>query len=144
MVGFTAKKIWGTTLGLRSNNPGNIRAISGVKWQGQTGANEKGFVIFDTAENGIRALSKVLKNYYTKHGLTDVKGIINRWAPPVENDTNSYVNSVAAKLKVSPTSKLILNVATFKSLASAIILHENGVNPYPDTLIKSSVEKGLA
>ncbi|MBF4328050.1 structural protein P5, partial [Vibrio anguillarum] len=77
------------TRGIRNNNPANIED-NGTPWRGRMG-NDGRFIIFDSPVNGIRALARILNTYKVKHGLNTIEGIINRFAPPVENDTNSYI-----------------------------------------------------
>ena len=86
--------------GLRNNNPLNIRH-SKDKWQGiATTQTDKEFVQFQTMAYGYRAAWKTLQTYYKrlrerkKHYT--VENIIRRWAPPQENDTNSYIRTVLA------------------------------------------------
>ena len=74
---------------IAKNNIFNIRA-NGAKWVGQTGAN-KGFAEFDTQEHAIRAWLVLMRTYRKRYGLTTIRGIINRFAPPSENDTEKYV-----------------------------------------------------
>lgn len=113
-------------LGIRSNNPGNIRHSSKFTWLGESGVNAKGFCVFDTLENGIRALAKNLLAYFHQHGLDTVAGVIERWAPPGENDTVAYITSVAGSLGVAPDRVLDLeDVSTLASLVAAICRHEN-------------------
>ena len=131
------------TRGERNNNPGNIR--DGQRWQGESGMDsDKAFEEFASPEDGIRALGKVLLTYQRKHGLRSVKQIVNRWAPPNENDTGAYVYSVAAALVVHPTEPLDLedrNVLC--KLVRAIIKHENGRVLYADAVIAEGVERAL-
>jgi hypothetical protein len=116
-------------LGIRSNNPGNIRHSNEFTWNGQTGVNGKGFCIFDTCENGIRALAKNLLTYFDKHGLDTVTGIVTRWAPPNENDTAAYIKSVAGTLGVAADRVLDLHdVSTLGSLCAAMARQENGAD----------------
>lgn len=124
--------------GIRNNNPGNIRR-SGEAWQGlaktQTDAS---FFQFTEARYGVRALAKILQTYSNKYGLKNVRDIINRWAPPSENNTASYVKTVAAKLGVSADEPIDV-YARLPALATAIIQHENGYNPYTSAEIQSWV-----
>jgi len=111
---------------VRNNNPGNLRD-NGDQWQGRTGADERGFVQFDSPENGRRALERNLQTYGAKHGLDTVEGIINRWAPPNENDTKSYAQFVAQRLGVEPGARLDMqNPQTLGALADAITVFEGG------------------
>lgn len=114
--------------GIRNNNPGNIRD-SDDDWQGKVGVDDDGFVIFDTPDNGSRALSKVLDTYQSKHGLNTVSGIIGRWAPPTENDTGAYVKRVSDALGVGPDDELDLSGDRKAALMREIIAHENGISP---------------
>jgi len=120
--------------GIRGNNPGNIDR-TGTKWQGMSSdqSGDPRFIVFDAPEWGIRAIVRVLRTYYDKHGLRTVKGIINRWAPPVENDTEAYFMTVAKKLGVDPGEQIdIDDIDTLRTLVKAIIRHENGRGPEPD------------
>lgn len=124
--------------GIRNNNPGNIRANKPDTWDGQTDIDDKGFAIFKSSEWGIRALAKLLLNYERLHGINTVAGIINRYAPSVENDTGSYVKSVSQKIGLDPHTTF--TVADYlPQLMNAIIKHENGVNPYSDKLIAGGI-----
>ena len=114
--------------GIRNNNPGNLRA-SADDWQGKTGVDEDGFVIFDTPENGARALSRTLDSYSTKHGLKTVAGILGRYAPTSENDTAAYIDRVSKGLGVKADQELDLNNPDTKTaLMREIIAHENGID----------------
>ena len=127
-----------TVRGIRNNNAGNIRASRADTWDGQTGIDDAGFAIFKSPEWGIRALGKLLLNYEKLHGLNTVAGIIGRYAPTNENDTDSYINSVAKKIGLDSHTSFI--VADYlPELMNAIIRHENGINPYSDELIKNGL-----
>lgn len=86
-------------LGLRNNNPLNIRFSSRSNWIGQTGDN-KGFCVFDSLEHGFRAAFKLLTNYI-KSGYDTVPKIISRWAPQSENNTTAYIDFVLADAAVA-------------------------------------------
>ncbi len=117
--------------GIRNNNPGNIR-LSKTKWQGQrvTKLSDKSFVEFVSPTYGVRALMKILLTYYFKYGLDTVESILNRYAPPCENATDSYAYHVAKLLGVKRRQRI--EVSTHKTLvmlSKAIVLHENGKSP---------------
>lgn len=132
----TVAVVTGITRGLRNNNPGNIRRGNG--WQGlRPVQTDTAFDQFITAEWGIRALARVLKNYYAQ-GLTTVRAIINRYAPPSENITTAYVDAVAKSLGVGPDEKINLNTHLF-ALIAAIIKHENGIQPYATMTISNGI-----
>jgi len=125
--------------GIRNNNPLNIR-VSNDQWQGAVG-DDGAFIKFNLASMGIRAAARILKNYRDKYGLNTVSGIINRWAPPVENDTESYVASVAGKVGVG--AEQLLEESDYPSLIMAMIYHENGQQPYPVDVIREGFEMGF-
>ena len=133
------------TRGERKCNPGNLDRNT-TQWQGMCAdqSADQRFVVFDTPEAGIRALAKVLLSYYHKHGLNTVQGIIDRWAPPGENDTGSYVNHVAGSLGVGKDAALNLDdQECLEALCKAIILHENGRVIYSDAIIAQAVESAI-
>lgn len=128
--------------GIRGNNPGNIE-VTGERWQGQTGSDGR-FATFDTPQAGIRALARNLLTYQERHGLNTVQAIVNRWAPPRENDTGAYVQAVARALGVEPDATLSLrDPQTLQRLAEAIIHHENGRQPYPEAVVRAGVDAAL-
>lgn len=87
-------------LGLRQNNPGNLRP-SNPPWQGETGA-ANGFAVFDTMANGLRAMGKQIIAYHDAHGIDTVAGTIARWAPSNENNTAAYTSFVCSVLSCNP------------------------------------------
>lgn len=114
-----------------NNNPGNIRDGTWAQSQlGYVGSN-KGFAVFDSASSGFAALNNLLQNYWNK-GLTSVDSIISKWAPPSENNTSNYVNTVSNWLHVDPNATL--SFGNLPSLAQSIAKYEgfSGVgNPAP-------------
>lgn len=133
------------TRGERNNNPGNIDRNT-TQWQGMSAdqCGDKRFVVFDSPVYGIRALAKTLLTYQRKHGLRTVTAIVDRWAPPVENDTGAYVRQVARALKVAATQAINLSQReTLTALVAAIIAHENGRCIYDDALIEKAVDLAL-
>lgn len=131
--------------GVRNNNPGNIDRTATV-WQGEdrsdeARAQESRFCVFTSAQYGFRALAKVLQTYRKRHGLTTVRGIIDRWAPPVENDTDAYVRQVARAVGVLPDDVVDVRVMAFAfPIAKAIAKHENGGDFWTDSVIRKGLE----
>lgn len=138
--------------GIRNNNPGNIRW--GDDWKGlvpQSQRTDKSFCQFLDIKWGIRALVKVLLNYRKRPGMPGVgntgidtvKEIISRWAPPNENDTKAYIESVAKACGVKPDAAIDLtDKELMLKMVKAIISHENGVQPYTDAVLLTGI--GLA
>lgn len=114
--------------GIRNNNPGNLER-TGTKWKGMAAQqSDPRFIVFEAPSWGVRALGRVLKTYESR-GLDTVRAIVNRWAPPIENNTSAYVTAVARALGVSPDQRISVD-ARLAELAAAIIKHENGQQPY--------------
>lgn len=132
------------TRGERNNNPGNIDRTA-TKWQGQSADQpDSRFVKFDAPEWGIRAIARTLFTYRDKHGLKTIRKIINRWAPPVENDTGAYVSAVANQVGVDPDVEIDLdNPVLLVRLVRAIIRHENGRCVYADPIVEEGVRRAL-
>ena len=135
------------TRGVRNNNPGNIDYKPANQWVGQLKPDptiEKRFCRFDTPENGIRALGKLLQTYQNKYGLKTVKTIIERWAPDVENNTAAYVRAVELNTGTRPGATIDLrNPVVMKGFVKAIIHHENAGFAYPDAVLAEGVRRAL-
>lgn len=129
--------------GVRNNNPGNLEASSSNPWVGQTGSDGR-FAKFETPEHGIRALGRNLISYQ-RQGIDTVSEIINRWAPPSDNnDTAAYIKSVCAQLGVKADQPLdASNPDTLQALCAAIIKHENGSQPYSNEQLSTGVSAAL-
>ena len=128
--------------GIRNNNPGNIE--KGAPWDGLA-ADQSGddrFAVFSSPVWGVRALARVLGTYRERYGLTTVRGIVSRWAPANENNTEAYIQAVANEIGVP--DRVALVTEDYPALIKAIIRHENGVQPYPDSIIREGIERARA
>lgn len=123
--------------GVRNNNPLNIRKNAGFSWVGEVGQDEAGFVVFDSVENGIRAAAKLIKNYDRLYSINTISEIINRWAPPSENDTQSYIAHVSRALNMP--ADIPISAAQYPALLTVMITHENGEQPYTQETIKKGI-----
>jgi len=134
-----------TARGLRNFNPGNIRGYPhAAPWVGQTGLDAWGMCIFDTMANGVRALARLLITYQRSHGLSTVRGIVSRWAPPNENDTDAYIADVCQRTGFGADLWLDVHSAdTLRKLVVAIAHHENGTVP-ADVDIDAGIARALA
>lgn len=123
--------------GVRNFNPGNIRRNSTI-WMGMAATQtDPSFVQFVAPEYGIRAIAKIMKSYRAL-GLNTIREVIRRWAPPSENNTDSYVASVCAECSVGPDDAVDLDTV-MPLLVKAIIYHENGCCPYTEEQIHSGI-----
>jgi hypothetical protein len=99
-------------------NVGNIRPVG----------SSTGFQQYATAEEGIKAIDENLKAYGSKHKIDTLRGVISRWAPPSENDTESYIKFVSQKTGLKPDEKIDLTNPTIRHIISGpIVLQEQGL-----------------
>lgn len=126
--------------GIRNNNPGNIRRSSD-RWRGLAPIQtDTAFFNFNDPVFGIRAMVIILLKYQSHYGLRTVRSIINRWAPPVENNTSAYARAVAAEMGVEMDDEIsISRPSTMYALLCAIIRHENGRQPYGRDIIMQAI-----
>lgn len=150
--------------GIRNYNPGNIRHAQGIRWQGTApNQTDSQYIQFIDPRWGVRAIARVLITYQDKRRAADgspidtVREIIERWAPPTENNTDAYVISVARALGLDPdvASVDVYDFEIMHALVTVIIRHENGAGPLPggrwygDTIIAdglalAGIERGIA
>ena len=111
---------------LSANNPGNIR-VAKAKWQGQTG-EEKGFVTFSSMAYGYRAMIILLQNYGKLYGCTTIAQIVDKWAPPQENNTIGYIRAVENMTGFGANERIDLNdKQVICKLTAAMSRQENGI-----------------
>ena len=126
--------------GITNNNPMNLR--HGQPWQGLAAQqNDPEFCQFTNVEFGIRAGAVTLLNYQKLDGCNTIEQIINRYAPPSDdNPTIQYALNVAKACGVGITD--IVSVQTLLPLLiPAIIMQEVGT-AYPADIIALGI--GLA
>lgn len=133
--------------GIRNNNPGNI------DFRGQSGATLERpggrFARFETAYDGLKALSRQLMRYFegktTGKPLQTLNDIISTWAPGNENNTGAYIAQLSKMMGVAPDAILNLkDPQVMYSLMNGIIHHENGRNPYPSELVRMAAGGGAS
>jgi hypothetical protein len=115
------------TLGMRNNNPLNIRYNSGNHWQGLTGEN-KGFCTFKSRVYGYRAAFVNLQTYHVA-GKDTIREIINKWAPATENNTAAYISTVCKASGFSADVKNNFNFTNYKKIVSAMSVVESAYKP---------------
>ena len=98
-------------------NVGNLRPV------GQS----TGFQQPASYEEGIKAMDDNLKVYGTKHKINTLRGVISRYAPSSENDTEGYINFVAQRTGLKPDQEIDLtNPAVRHVISGPMILMEKG------------------
>lgn len=125
--------------GIRNHNPGNIRR-TGIRWKGEVPDAEKTdreYEQFTSPVWGIRAIARELLTGAAR-GEDTIREIVAQWAPPNENPTEAYIDSVAKQTGLAPEARIDVRQQLF-SLVSAIIRQENGMNPYPVDVIAEGI-----
>ena len=114
--------------GLRNNNPGNIRR-GGACFKGEKAeSSDAAFRQFESIEWGYRAMFVLLNTYAKKYGCRTLRMMINRYAPPVENHTESYIRRVADATHLLPDELIsTTNGPTMTAVVAAMSEVENGV-----------------
>jgi hypothetical protein len=84
----------------RLNNPGNLR------YAGQKGATEGdyGFAKFKTLEDGWKALLRQVR--IDQNRDFTIEQFVNKYAPPAENDTNKYIETLTSNLKINKLTNI--------------------------------------
>ena len=122
-LAVTGVGVYVATRGFRNNNPGNLRNF-GIPYVGFIGEDADGYSIFDTLENGIRAMGKDLLAKIGR-GLNTVEKIITVYAPAADNNpTEGYIAKVSEWTGFKPNQVLTPN--EMPALAAAMIRFENG------------------
>lgn len=125
--------------GIRNNNPLNLSYRND---QGALGSDGR-FGYYRTMEEGVAAGQRQLMTYNDKYGLNTIRGIITRWAPPGENDTEGYIKMVSERMGVSPDAPLnIRDQTTAEKLIGAMVKKETGTEVDP-AAIHQGVSMGL-
>lgn len=112
-------------LGLRLNNPFNIRYTALNHWRGQIGSL-LGFCRFVNIRYGVRAFA-VLFCRYLAMGYNTPSKFIKRFAPSLENDTSRYIQFVCDRCNLDSDS--LLDFTNFIDFARAVSNMEVGIIP---------------
>jgi hypothetical protein len=115
-------------LGIRNNNPGNLRKAYGMNYP--TRLNE-GFAVFNSMTDGLEALACLVSDYYSEHGLRTLPAFIARYAPASENDVALYIKNMALQLHLNPLKLEAIDLRLDRSWCAmdfirAVIVIENG------------------
>ena len=90
----------GLPLGLRQNNPGNIRP--GAGFFGETGS-AGGYAQFADEDAGLRALARLLRTYGNEYDINTVRELVGRYASESDNPDSfddNYINYLSEQLGV--------------------------------------------
>ena len=137
-------------LGIRNNNPGNLRPYEGELYAGSENIKDN-FIVFDSPDSGLRGLARDIKSKVNR-GLNSVESITKVYAPDTENDPINYTNMVVDNLnslgykvdKDSDISKLIKDDNFLKDYMKSKMKVELGAdyeNYYSDETILNSIKE---
>ncbi len=121
-----------TPRGIRNHNPLNIRR-SKDQWKGMAEVQtDRAFCQFKSLEYGWRAAFYLLtRTYYHKYRLYTIRGIVSRWAPSSENDTEAYIANVARLTGIGPDEPLGIpseQPSRWMMVGMAMAIQENGTD----------------
>jgi len=111
-----------------NNNPGNIRT-SPTNWNGEVTEPGEEFERFSHMHMGVRASARILITYGKKYGIDTIYDIIDRYAPPEDNNPNNanYVKHVSNGSGFGANEKIDLtDPRVLMKLMRPIFEFENG------------------
>ena len=122
--------------GIRNNNPLNVRRGKD-QWQGlKAQQTDPSFCQFETLEYGWRAAFYLLtRTYYHKYRLYTIRMIINKWAPPNENQTSKYIENVCRLTGIAPDEPIGIpsdQPARWMAVGRAMAIQECGMEGLDD------------
>jgi hypothetical protein len=120
--------------GVNAYNVGNVRPKGSSTGFQQPGSYDEGLKIMD--DN--------LKSY-AKQGINTLRGVISKWSPPNENDTEALIKAASSRLGIKPDDKFDLNNPVVQRLiGSSIMLQEKPRKELFGTAPLSQVNAELA
>lgn len=124
--------------GIRNNNPGNLRHVPAQLWVGELEPDPQGFCVFANPVHGLRAMYITFRTYQEHDGINTPDKMISRYAPAVENRTCDYVLDVCQRAGLTPNHPFDVR-AYAKPWLRAVTMHENGIDPYSDSLYTAAL-----
>ena len=114
----------GVPLGIRQNNPGNIRP--GAGFYGETGQGG-GYATFGSEDEGLRAIARLLGTYDDEYGINTLRGLTSRYAPRSDNKLSydNYLSYLSNTLGLDPDEEFDLK-GRRDDLIPAIVGFEQG------------------
>lgn len=131
----------GVPLGMRLNNPGNLR-----KWG--NAIVENGFAKFATPEEGLSAMAGQLLRY-SGRGIRSIKDIISTYSPATGEgnsgqSTANYISGVVRELGIAPGQNLNLQDPNqLAALMAAMIKVEQGYQPFTQEQLLASAQSRI-
>ena len=134
-----------------NNNPGNIIWKNPKTYQGGLSNLQNGTVVFDTLQNGTRAMLTTLLWYYNtllKPQNFSIKGIVSKWAPNDDktnkflrgNDEGIYTKTVSDLSGLGATQVLEWNKENLYKVIRAMCVQEHGLDAVTETIFNQAWE----
>jgi len=103
------------------------------QWKGlRAQQTDASFCQFESLEYGWRAAFYLLtRTYYHKYRLFTIRAIINKWAPPNENLTSTYIQNVSRLTGIPPDEPIGIpsdQPARWMAVGVAMAIQENGTD----------------
>ena len=112
----------------KGNNPCNVRR-SPDTFKGEI-KSDGAFKVFIDNAHGYRCAMVILRTYIRRHGIDTIEGIINRFAPPSDNNpTENYINFVADKSGFIRSQTIVFAKESILPIIYAISWFEQGRKP---------------
>ena len=115
-----------STLGMRNNNPGNLRASP------FSNGSNKGFSTFSDLATGLSAEDWQLQRYGTQAkfggqgGYNTLSGIASHWAPRSENNTAAYIAGLSKSTGFDANQPIDLNDPTTRKRVAEALNKQEG------------------
>ncbi|HEY9059373.1 MAG TPA: hypothetical protein VIO64_02540 [Pseudobacteroides sp.] len=115
---------YGGSRSWRNNNPGNLKYGSFASSNGAIGTDGQ-FAIFPNYDTGYNAKKTLITTTYRDY---TIEAMMNKYAPPSENDTAAYIRYIVSKTGM-PASTYIrdMNSSQLNSLLDAMKQYEGFV-----------------
>ena len=112
--------------GIRNNNPLNIRI--GNVWLGEVAEpTDPHFEQFISMAYGVRAGFVLIRRYIKHYHRNTVRSIIQAWAPPSENNTETYIAKVSSLMGIADDTPIVYEDSPLVCrLVAAMIMWECG------------------
>lgn len=125
--------------GIDNCNPGNIR-LSKVFYRGEVQpSQDAAFKQFSSMEWGYRAMFVLLDTYARRYGLNTIRGMISRYAPPSENNTEAYIAAVCEWTGIAADE--MLDTRSRRDMVPIVVAMSRIENGLP--ALRPQVEKGF-
>lgn len=134
----------GVPRGIANNNPGNLR-ITTIAWQGKIPVaqnTDKAYEQFKNLTYGLRAMATDITNDVAA-GADTLRKLITQYAPPSENNTQTYISYVSQETGIKPDEKLQLTADALANIMYAKLKMENGATLLPKYITLADIKEGI-